>query len=407
MGKSSQLRKRATGKEKADAAAPKKGQDAAPPNATAPTPTESEEEPNKSFLGKMASDFPVMSSMFTVGLLMGLYKLYLLVMLQYPEMVPFLKLRPAMRKESDLRQVLIIGTQGSGTTQVSDELSGKLGLEIAHESSDTTSQYARDGTVSWFHGVRFFDHDMDIDRLCFDYKPYMGFHPAMYGPVSCPPGKPPKVCQAVACKQRLMAELGCQKRGNCRTPFRKTIRLVRHPLRTIESLVMKFCAGDSLDNVTTAPEFQHYLKSMFPGSVDWEAQSCVETMALYVLEYSEAVDGKADGVFQVETSSACDVAELAGFISDPVYGPSGEKVAEKCADPDGRARQVFAKTKNARNTGVISFTWKDLQGGLYGSKKKEGDRHIEEKVRKLTQKLGYDVAADEAAIQKDNVPGST
>ena len=360
----------------------------------------------QSFLGKFASNYPAISSVLTVGLLMGLYKLYLIIVLQYPEL---LNLRPAV-KETDLRQVLIIGTMGSGTTQVGDELSGKLGLEIAHESSDASTQFARDGTISWFHGIRLFEHDMEIDRLCFDYKPYMGFHPAMYGPLNCTKGKTFKLCQAMTCRERVKAELGCQARKDCATPFHKTLRLVRHPLRTIESLTMKFCAGDDLNNVTTAPEFQHYLKSMFPAptvvNFDWEAQSCVETMALYVLEYSKAVEGKADAVFQIESSSACDVAELAGFASQPVYGPSGDKVTEKCADQDGQGRQLFAKTKNTRNTGVFNFTWNDLQGGLYGSSKKQGDRTIEKQVRGLTRTLGYDVAADEAKNEKEEFASS-
>ena len=43
----------------------------------------------------------------------------------------------------------------SGTTQMAHGLTSKLGLEIGHENSETKWSFVRDGTVSWFHGIRF------------------------------------------------------------------------------------------------------------------------------------------------------------------------------------------------------------------------------------------------------------
>lgn len=52
------------------------------------------------------------------------------------------------------KQVLILGTLGSGTTYMSRELT-RLHLEVGHESSDSVNEFCRDGTVSWAHGIRY------------------------------------------------------------------------------------------------------------------------------------------------------------------------------------------------------------------------------------------------------------
>jgi hypothetical protein len=58
-----------------------------------------------------------------------------------------LSLRPAVRL-TDERQVLILGSMGSGTQQVSEALRKLLKVEISHEFSNAESYFARDGTVS-------------------------------------------------------------------------------------------------------------------------------------------------------------------------------------------------------------------------------------------------------------------
>eukprot|EP00535_Pseudo-nitzschia_heimii_P006283 CAMPEP_0197195038 /NCGR_PEP_ID=MMETSP1423-20130617/30336_1 /TAXON_ID=476441 /ORGANISM="Pseudo-nitzschia heimii, Strain UNC1101" /LENGTH=185 /DNA_ID=CAMNT_0042648573 /DNA_START=176 /DNA_END=730 /DNA_ORIENTATION=+ len=101
------------------------------------------------------------------------YTCYLYVCLQRPELLawavssltacgldrlglplPIPILRPAFRSV-DARQVLVVGTMSSGTTQVAHELRSKIDLEIGHENSETLWSFVRDGTVSWFHGIRF------------------------------------------------------------------------------------------------------------------------------------------------------------------------------------------------------------------------------------------------------------
>ena len=61
--------------------------------------------------------------------------------------------RPALAL-TGARALLIVGTMGSGTTQRAAELRS-LGLEVAHEASDSREVLCRDGTVSWAHGMRF------------------------------------------------------------------------------------------------------------------------------------------------------------------------------------------------------------------------------------------------------------
>jgi hypothetical protein len=82
------------------------------------------------------------------------------------------------------RAVLIVGTQSSGTTQMSAEL-GKIGFEVAHETSDAQWDFARDGTISWFHAMRFMPGRADLaftTAICSRFRRSMGFHPAMFGP---------------------------------------------------------------------------------------------------------------------------------------------------------------------------------------------------------------------------------
>ena len=117
-----------------------------------------------------------------------LYLAYFYVRLQNPEiLLPFgIQLRPALAI-NEVRQALIVGSMSSGTVQVANDLNAHFGLEIGHESSDSQSEFVRDGTVSWFHVIRYLEPPKEnadaIDaykNLCLGFTPLMGFHPAMY-----------------------------------------------------------------------------------------------------------------------------------------------------------------------------------------------------------------------------------
>lgn len=152
----------------------------------------------------------------------GIYIAYLYIQLQKPHWVnrilpPQLHLRPAVAV-TDERQVLIMGSMSSGTTQVVKSIKKIFGgkIEIGHEDSNTAWSYVRDGTVSWFYFIRYLptsnsrgfwkkkeDPAKSIEirtKACFDicgdgtlpsndehFKiiEKMGFHPIMYQEVSC------------------------------------------------------------------------------------------------------------------------------------------------------------------------------------------------------------------------------
>lgn len=384
---------------------------------------EKEDEENGRLM-QFLIDFPLMSAAMTVGLLLGLYRLCIMVVLQYPHL---LALRPAVLPHEE-RQLLIVSTQGSGSTQLAETLSSTLSIEMGHETSDATQHFVRDGTVSWFHGIRFLEGDapLNVDMLCTSFKTHMGFHPSRYGFASkCNTNsvvtnfmhfmydtrsdaelEALRQCKQDECKALLQKEKGCALRHDCPTPFRTTLHLARHPLRTIESLVVKFCHGTDLHNVTMAPEILYYMVAMFPHT-QWLELSCVEAMAMYVTQYSEilvAARLQMGGRFRIEESTPCQVAEMAGFTSvNPVHAPNYAKVQTRCQDTTSKANEVFPKGKNQRNKDMVTLKWKDLRGGAYGSRRPEGDTEIEEQVKDLAHNLGYaDTAMDEDNNEKED-----
>lgn len=411
--KAANLRKRASARKataKAERQESENGQSARKEVAT--TPQADEATGQSGPIVQFLVDFPLISAALTVGLLLSLYRIYLLVVLRHPDLLtPLIRLRPALTA-ADERQLLIVATLGSGTAQLAETMSSTLGIEIGHETSDATQHFVRDGTVSWFHGIRFLkdDHPLNIEILCSNFKTYVGFHPSMYGPTQCSKKDKQayKECYEAECQELLKQEKGCALHGNCPTPFRRTLHMARHPLRTIESLVMEFCRGSALNNVTAAPEFIFFMLSMYPH-IPWLEQSCVEVMALYVTEYSNTLlasqrqpaGGKMEGFFRIEEATPCQVAQLAGFLSHSegdsvVYAPNEAKIKRRCDDQTSKANKAFPEEKNQQNKDlVISLGWKDLRGGVYNSTRKDGDSEIEQKVRELTHQLGYDTIEEE------------
>eukprot|EP00903_Cladosiphon_okamuranus_P009662 g9193.t1 len=63
------------------------------------------------------------------------------------------------------KQVLIVGALGSGTAEMTTALN-KLGVEVGHETSDSSNEPCRDGTVSWVHGIRFLSGAPNLSLLC-------------------------------------------------------------------------------------------------------------------------------------------------------------------------------------------------------------------------------------------------
>jgi hypothetical protein len=121
----------------------------------------------------------------------------------------------AMVSLGDTRQLLVVGTQSSGTMSTATDLK-ELGFEVEHENSDALWSFSRDGTVSWFHGIRFLRGVADeatLNMLCIVPAPNMGFHPAMYGRAhSCSHRTKWDACWQTECKSLIKSEWGCALR---------------------------------------------------------------------------------------------------------------------------------------------------------------------------------------------------
>lgn len=336
------------------------------------------------------------------------YLAYLFFQLQRPDLLAkvtfnMLQLRPHV-SNTDERQVLIVGTMSSGTVQVASDLREQLGLEVGHEISDADWDFVRDGTVSWFHGIRFMpplelrDLVQRWSQLCGNYTANMGFHPNMYKSSACSGRQKWSKCWANACLNILKSEWGCASLGSCETPFRTSLLQVRHPMRTIESLVTKFCQGGL--NGTIHSSFVTYASVLFPDH-SFENDSCIEATAYYVVEYNQAMikaqsEGFIDNMYRIEETSPCDVARMAGLFDreTTVYEPNYDKVEVLCKDPTATPNQVMKSIKHKVNVGQVILKWEDLKGGIHGSERKKGDTSVESSIRDLTKKLGYDPSQD-------------
>lgn len=380
-----------------------------------------DESRSRETLWDMAKESPMIWITAVVMIPYSLYNLYLFLFLQHPEIISLatmnnVRTRPAVRV-TDPRQVLVVGSISSGTTQVSHDLKNKLGLEIGHENSEASWSFVRDGTVSWFHGIRYIPRpgiDTDefekdeaekgqalfqsvVNHLCYQLHPNMGFHPFMFRDGKCSLRQKWESCWRDECKDVLNIEWGCglsersaNTGGNrtCLTPYQKVLHQVRHPLRTIESLVTKFCIDGVEGDVQ--PTFLTFASVLFPQH-DFSKMSCIEAAGYYVEEYNSAImEAKVDATFLVEEMTPCDIAKLAGFADDDVlYAQNKKLVMDACKSEDSEAKKMMVSNKNRYNKGQLSLDWDDLLGGEHGSSKKIGDRDLQKRVKKLAHKLGY------------------
>ena len=343
-----------------------------------------------------------------------LYLSYYFIPLQHPEYITklslgLINLRPVVHGSDTPRQVLILASQSSGTVQMTEELNN-LGIEIGHETVDAAWSFVRDGTISWFHGIRFLTEPntkeemlTSITGICNDdflnNMFNMGFHPAEYGPPrgKCSYRSKWNTCWRNECYRILLNEWGCSIKDNCDMRFAYNIHQVRNPMRTIESLVVKFCIGGVEGEVQ--PALLNYAGALFPFH-NFSRDSCIEASGYFLLYYTEAMiearkRGEISGFYRIEETSACQVAKMAGLASlnTTVYEPNYHKVQKICnveGDVNHPAQQVVKKKLNKVNLDQVHLGWKDLQGGMHGSKKKKGDTHLEKRVRSLFVSLGYD-----------------
>lgn len=347
----------------------------------------------------------------------ALYLSYFYLQLQHPEYLSkatggIIQLRPAVGI-SDLRQLLIVGSPSTGTVQMQTSLISRLRLEIGHETTDTAWNWVRDGTVSWFHGIRFLTDPThkDKERLAKSFSAIcdagedhmnMGFHPAAYRePVNkCSYRDKWSDCWRKECYLALIKEWGCATdvdgAPDCEINFATTLHQVRNPMRSLESLVVKFCIGGLQGSV--ADSFLIYASALFPSHNFYE-DSCIEAAGHFLVQYQNTMiearkRGEIAGFYRIEDVSACNVAALAGLL-DPnttVYKPNSVYIANICDEnnADSPARHVVERRENKVNADTVRLGWKDLRGGAHGSMKKTGDTQLEKLIRALFKALGYD-----------------
>lgn len=421
------MAKSSRGKRQKKPVADSKGTGSAEGSAESNTPQAPDE--NKSFLQKLASamghknlDEMTIGEIFKKHPLINvgkfifipylLYHAWFYLQLQHPEYISkmtggIINLRPAVYGTDTPRQVLIVATPGSGTVQMASELSSKLSLEIGHESSDAAWDFTRDGSVSWFHGIRFLTEPKDnneritaLAKICnsdIETHKNMGFHPAMYGPPrnKCSYRSKWDDCWKSECYVTLLQEWGCGIEGTCEIEFAKNIHQVRNPMKTLESLVVKYCIGGI--NGLVAEPFVTYASALFP-SHDFTGDSCIEATGTFMVMYLEAMvearsKGHIDAFYRIETSSACDVAQSAGLMSPDttVYQPNHKKVSDECNKNNTKspAQKVVEKKLNKVNKERVRLGWNDLRGGMNGSRRKDGDLELEGRMKKLFRAFGY------------------
>lgn len=163
-------------------------------------------------------------------------------------------MRPAVHLQ-DKRQVLILGSMSSGTSHTAYLLSRYL--EVGHEDADTAWKFVRDGTVSWFHGIRYWNvsnttnRTRSIENICraqylFYASNTLSFGPTLFGTPDypCPwweqSPKIPSQCYQAACRKALEREYACGgDEAGCTTPFQTTLLQAREPYKIVASLTAK------------------------------------------------------------------------------------------------------------------------------------------------------------------------
>ena len=149
-------RRKKTSKRSRNNASSKNGKDA---SAAAKTSNKDANPATDQTRWDVIKESPFILITIAITTLYSLHNLYLFLFLQHPDAIALasagiLRPRPAVQL-TDPRQVLIVGSISSGTTQVSADLKKQFGLEIGHENAESSWSFVRDGTVSWFHGIRY------------------------------------------------------------------------------------------------------------------------------------------------------------------------------------------------------------------------------------------------------------
>lgn len=330
------------------------------------------------------------------------YLVFRWVVLQHP----FLPgMRPAVTL-LDPRQVLILGSMSSGTSSIAADLRGQQLLEVGHEDTDATWKFVRDGTVSWFHGIRYMpttdisDKMMRIAKTCAvswvitskSISGNHGFGPTLFGDpdYECPFWHPNfKKCYLSSCHKQLLREFGCAlEPDGCQTPYQRTLLQTREPWKIIASLSAKYCyKNGKIDDSAYPQTLQDLLTSAGWVSANDPPLPCVTQMTEYVVNYYniilEAGEKSSDiTVYPIETTGICEVLRMAGLDSpeSTIWQDNHHRYESICSGENrsGEIEATRAKS-NEINKGRVSR--EDLE--LYLN-----PDHLKQ-IDKLYLRLGY------------------
>mmetsp|Transcript_2851 Transcript_2851/g.8594 ORF Transcript_2851/g.8594 Transcript_2851/m.8594 type:complete len:395 (-) Transcript_2851:195-1379(-) len=218
-------------------------------------------------------------------------------------------------------KIAVLGSMGSGTRSLTRDLR-RYGLEVAHERTDF------DGAVSWLHVLLYAEDDLKrlvpkrrrsplsdvgpvlgawhvrnvaVDAVADDFFDECGV--ALFNG-TCAATKEDAKDRS---DQALKRWVGCAARGDCPKPFAATpVVVVRHPLRTIESMARHFCPSDGY---TTLPQLR-VAEAVLDRFVSKKSSGCVEDLAAYWRAYYSATLKLNATFMQRETTRACDVLRV-------------------------------------------------------------------------------------------------
>ena len=169
---------------------------------------------------------------------------------------------------------------------------------------------------------------------------------------------------------------------------------MRHPLRVVESLVVKFCRA--LDE----PPHQFATKffaALWPAAIAWDGLGCARTFGWFWTLYNEAMlaaheAGSIASWYRVEDlHDPCELAKTAGFldVSTAVNREYAHAAATAACAPDGRSREPAPSTagrRNTRNKGQVSLTLSDLAAAAG-----EDDDGLAARLTAAAVALGYEL----------------
>mmetsp|Transcript_3102 Transcript_3102/g.4812 ORF Transcript_3102/g.4812 Transcript_3102/m.4812 type:complete len:350 (+) Transcript_3102:909-1958(+) len=222
----------------------------------------------------------------------------------------------ALREENnpafgDYVPILVIGSMGAGTQALTRQLR-RLGLDVRHEVTGA------DGAVSWLHMLLLRSNFTNATGLC-DLRGIGTWSPTNLGREQC---DNEQCCLDIIEKWR-----GCLP--SCPIQFGTPLFVVRHPLRTIESLSSSFCRPGI--KPSQVPQLQ-----MASTLLDFDlsqTSDCLEAFALYWRAfYSLDIITFQTHTIQREHLKACDVV-LHATKTSKIIPPRLKRALSFCKMP--------------------------------------------------------------------------